>query len=257
MAKKIFFSLFVAAFSAAAAEAGVFAQIPLSFGITQSLVSDFGGGVSGRITDAHGANAESLGTGVFQHNSYSGWGSGIFLDARFLQFSFGYFSATGFGGRTGGAAWGVPTDYGNAVSPTGLEFALLGKFPVEVSPRITLFPLLGVAYRLVLAGSPALPPHSGADAENRISQSPAGLSSLWFRLGGGMDLSLTGPMFLRGSFSYGVRLRNGWENSVIDAGDMLNSEVAQAGANRFTVNYDSVRLGHGVDVTIGLGFRLR
>jgi len=258
MAKKLFLLIVAATFAAAAASA----QVPLSFGVTSSVISDFGGGVTGSVTDANGTNEQFLGNSVYQHHLYIGRANGIFFDAHFIQFSMSYFTSTSFGrSRAGNIPDTAQSNYGGgSVSPSGLEFTLLGKFPVELSPRVTVFPLLGVAYRLVLTGSPQNPPGAPSDWENArdINRNPTDLSSLWFRLGGGLDVSITDSIFVRGNITYGVRLPNSWENSVIDTGDIVNEPWATAaGANNWTVNYGNTRLGHGLDAAIGLGFRLR
>jgi len=265
MAKKLFLFLIAAAFGAAGAFAhafadafahafaDAFAQVPLSFGVSASLISDFGGGVSGRVSEANGAFAGLLGNEVYSHGSYTGLASSIFLDARFVQLSFGHFTSAGSNRSRHGSGL-FPTEH-TGHSPSGLEIGLLGKFPVELSPRITVFPLAGIAYRVILSGS-LYAPTLGAD-------NPSHASALWFRLGGGMDFSLNENMFLRGAVSYGLRLRSRWENDVINGGPyhagglVIDGDTLNAGDHRWWVDYDSARLGHGVDVTVGIGFRLR
>ncbi|MCL1991411.1 MAG: hypothetical protein FWG66_00480 [Spirochaetes bacterium] len=253
----------VAAFStisAGGAFAQAFSQLPLSFGISTSLISDFGGGVSGSVTEAGTSAAENwLGNEVYWHGSYAGFASSIFLDAHFVQLSFGYFTSTGSSRTRIGNSTTI-FDHGlGTPSPTGIEIGLLGKFPVELSPRITVFPLAGIAYRIILTGGASV-----LVIEYRALEfDPLDSSALWFRLGGGMDFSINENVFLRTAVSYGVRLRTRWENDVINNGPHWVSGAAsptpadpEAGNHRF-VTYDNARLGHGVDVTIGIGFRLR
>jgi len=262
-------AVFVAAFAttgaggAYGAYASAFARLPLSFGISTSLISDFGGGVSGRVTEAGTSLVENwLGNEVYWQGSYAGFSSSIFLDAHFVQLSFGYFSSTGSSrARMGGGPATYFDHFLGTPSPTGIEIGLLGKFPVELSPRITVFPLAGIAYRIVVTGGVSVP-FSGY---NYLSFDPLDSSALWFRLGGGMDFSINQNVFLRGSLSYGVRLRARWENDAINNGPHLaggvltgpNHPGVSEGDTRRWVTYDNARLGHGVDVTIGIGFRLR
>ena len=259
-------AVFVAAFAttgaggAYGAYASAFARLPLSFGISTSLISDFGGGVSGRVTEAGTSLVENwLGNEVYWQGSYAGFSSSIFLDAHFVQLSFGYFSSTGSSRtRLGG---GPATYFGHPLgtpSPTGIEIGLLGKFPVELSPRITVFPLAGIAYRIVVTGGASVP----LTSYRELNFDPLDSSALWFRLGGGMDFSINQNVFLRGSLSYGLRLRTRWENDVINngphwvSGDTFTNQVGVTSDNRRFVTYDNARLGHGVDITIGIGFRL-
>jgi len=264
-AKLFGIAAFVAAFATAGA-GGAYAQanafaLPLSFGISTSLISEFGGGVSGRVTEAGFSAADHLGNEVYWHGSYSGFSSSIFLDAHFVQLSFGYFTSTGWSRSRAGQSSVTNFNHGNTPSPTGIEIGLLGKFPVELSPRITVFPLAGIAYRIVVTGGTSLPvstPH------NLISFDPLDSSALWFRLGGGMDFSINQNVFLRTAVSYGVRLRARWENDAINNGPHLAfggmPQIDEAGQlvldERHWVTYDNAHLGHGVDITIGIGFRL-
>ena len=248
MAKKLFLLLVAAAFAAPAA----YAQIPLSFGVGASLISDFGGGVSGSETQDRGG--ELYRRDLYRHESYTGRASSIFFDAHFVQLSIGHFTSAGSvrGSNDGDLA------FSPATSPSGLEFAILGKFPIELSPAITVFPLAGIAYRLVLSGLPGRPEFVNITTARELSLNPFYLSALWFRLGGGMDFALAQGMFLRSTVTYGIRLRNRWENSIID----LDEIFFPGGGLGFSpydrrATYDNARLGHGVDITVGVGFRLR
>ncbi|MCL1992436.1 MAG: hypothetical protein FWG66_05775 [Spirochaetes bacterium] len=271
MAKKTIFFFVAAAF----AVAGASAQVPLSFGIGSSLISDFGGGVSGSVNSVAAApdvipndNAFRLGHELYSHTRYVGRATSVFFDAHFVQFTLSYFtsSATHSTRSSPGENATATTNFaGSGGSPNGLEFGLFGKFPIELSPAITVFPLGGVVYRLVLGGAPALPPHTPAAAN--ISTNPIHLSAPWFRLGGGMDLNITEGMFLRTTLTYGIRLRNRFENDILDSDPFQHGNSGTTPGtgtppdtdfdHRWTANYDSARLGHGVDVTVGLGFRLR
>ncbi|MCL1992553.1 MAG: hypothetical protein FWG66_06380 [Spirochaetes bacterium] len=249
MAKKLFLLFFAAALPAAGAFAQTGAQLPLSFGFSASISGDLGGGVSGRITEADG-DPRRLGEAIYSHGPYSGRGSSIFLDARFVQFSVGYFQGTS-SERTTGPMY--PVTHRLSSTLTWLEFGLLGKFPVELSDRITVFPLGGLAYRLMLTNSVPLNPLS----ESLINPfNPLHASALWFRIGGGIDFNLSQAVFLRSSFTYGLRLRSRWENNMVN--DSPHDYFIPGGNLQWAmITYDSSYLGHGFDITIGLGFRLR
>ena len=266
-AKLFGIAVFAAAFMAlgtggAYAQANTFA-LPLSFGVGASFVSDFGGGVSGRVSEAGISVPHFLGNEVYWHGYYAGLGSSIFLDARFVQFSFGYFSS-GIAGSRSRTEFSTATRHTGHPHTAGIEIGLLGKFPVELSPRVTVFPLGGVAYRIILAGGNTVAQSIGQ--EHGLDADPLRASALWFRLGGGMNFSLNERTFLRTSLTYGVRLRNRWENDVInggpyhaggDAGITTNPVLGEVyiDERRYTT-YDRARLGHGVDIMIGIGFRL-
>ncbi|MCL1992311.1 MAG: hypothetical protein FWG66_05125 [Spirochaetes bacterium] len=277
--KKLFgIAALVAAFSTISA-GGVFAQafsqLPLSFGISSSFISDFGGGVSGSITEVAAPpqadsppnrNAFRLGHELYWHPHYVGRATSVFFDAHFVQFSFSYFTSTATH-RARYSPGAQHTPYTSFVQggghPFGLEFGILGKFPVELSPLITVFPLGGVVYRLVLGGSAVNPPHFTSAAA--VSTNPIHLSAPWFRLGGGMDFNLTAGMFLRTTLTYGIRLRNRFENDILNSDPVENWQAGVTGTppnevpfdQRVWADYNSSRLGHGVDITVGIGFRLR
>ncbi|MCL1992985.1 MAG: hypothetical protein FWG66_08565 [Spirochaetes bacterium] len=252
MVKKLFLLFFAAALPAAGAFAQTGAQLPLSFGVSASISGDLGGGVSGRITeppDGIPAVADRLGEATYSHGPYSGRGSSIFLDARFVQFSVGYFQGTSSERMTGPAS---PATSRRGPSLTWLEIGLLGKFPVELSDRVTVFPLGGLAYRLMLTNSVPLNPLS----ESLIDPfNPLHASALWFRIGGGMDFNLSQAVFLRRSFTYGLRLRSRWENNMVN--DSPHDYFTPGSDLQWGITYDNASLGHGFDVTVGVGFRLR
>jgi len=258
-------AVFAAAFMAlgaggAHANANTFA-LPLSFGVSASFSGNFGGGVSGSVTRAvFNSNppvpdtvSQFLDNDIFSRGVYTGMGGSIFFDAHFVQFSAGYFRGT-LSSRDREATSIFTQDID--IDTSWIDISLLGKFPVELSPRITVFPLAGVAYRIMLTGG--IPRNEitlrrdFGNLDHGVSFNPARANALWFRLGGGMDFSLSETMFLRGNFTYGIRLRNRWENDMID-----NSPYARLiGINLIESTYDSARLGHGVDITVGIGFRL-
>jgi hypothetical protein len=163
---------------------------------------------------------------------------------------FGFFDATYFE-----ADIGVLLSKLNAVNPPagssddtsnvlGLRFSLYGKYPIVVSDKVTLFPLLGATYELSL-----LAQHDGGggrikDSEFPISASKSdakayeALNTVWFKAGLGTDVNLTEHLFLRGEIVYGIRLPNETEKYMYDV----------------LPDVDSV-LGHGGDFKLAVGYR--
>ena len=76
----------------------------------------------------------------------------------------------------------------------------------------------------------------GGDIECRGNPKASDFNTLWFKFGGGLDYDLSETMFLRSSLLYGIRLSNKIEKDWEDGGD--------------------TRLGHGLDIRVGVGFRL-
>ena len=237
MAKRIFLGLVIAAFAAG----GAFAQNNISFGVGTFFTSDFGGGFETSNLDEDTGITE---TTIWRTPS-SGVGGMVFVDAFFASISLGIFSSSSRWERSifddDPEEAGPPlmsaviANNGGVTSLTGLEISLMGQLPLAVSQTVTVFPMLGITYRAILAASTIWTDEAG-EREQQVHETPGDLSALWLRFGLGMDFSLNERTYLRGTFTYGVRFRNDFERHAINDGA-------------------SGRLGHGVDVMIGLGFR--
>jgi hypothetical protein len=126
---------------------------------------------------------------------------------------------------------GSPSQEGD-ISLTGLDIGLLGKYPFAVNEKLSVFPLLGISYRIMLAVKD--------QAGNAMGNSAGDFSALWFRAGGGLDLSFTDHLYVRGGLLYGLRLANKFESDTVDS-------LSGADANTL--------LGHGLEVRIAVGYR--
>ena len=117
--------------------------------------------------------------------SYSMAGAFVFLDATFVKLSVGW----GFGR---GEIYHLPEII------VGLDFGLLGRYPVLIDNRLTVFPLFGInfAYSHFV----------------RVPGRITGHVRTSFQLGGGLDFFGTGNVFLRGQALYGFSPRhwNSW-----------------------------------------------
>ncbi|MCL1992089.1 MAG: hypothetical protein FWG66_03985 [Spirochaetes bacterium] len=233
--KRILLALTMSAFVAG----GAFAQIPLSVGVGGMFTSDFGGGIE---ISAWGGGS----VGITETSPYFGGGGFVFLDMFFAQLSLGFFGA---GGTDVWSSGDLSLDLWDQ-SLVGMDIGLMGKFPIAVSPQMTVFPLLGIVYRLVLSGS-----RSGSfddlswsvDFGDEGMPDASDFNALWFRLGGGLDFSFNQNMFLRTTLTYGIRLANNFEN------DRVSETERDFSGTDVSV---STRLGHGLDFTVGIGFRL-
>jgi len=244
MAKKILIGLTMAALVAG----GAFAQNnPVSFGVGTSFMSDFGGGWS--------FDWDNPGTGFTETRTVrtpnSGFGGHIFVDAFYAAISVGFFSTNGrwedvnsnnnpANTQITGSA--LDQNMGALTTFSGAEATLMGKYPIEITPRVTVFPLLALSYKAVLTANTVWEEgRSNAGVysyTHQVHQNPSDFSALWFKLGLGMDFGLNeaNSTFIRGTISYGARLRNDFERQAINDGA-------------------SGRLGHGVDVALSLGFK--
>jgi opacity protein-like surface antigen len=194
---------------------GVFAlpEFKLSAGAGGYFIGDFGGGI-----ETSGSQTISTKT------PYCGGGGFAFFDATYVELDLSFFGGWGqFKQETGSST------QESAMSPMGLTIGLLGKCPTAVSKKLTIFPLLGIAYRIMLS------------VNEYQNSAPSDFSALWFRLGGGMDYSFTDKLFLRSEILYGLRLANKFEND-------MKSTISSHGVDVKTL------LGHGFEVKIALGY---
>jgi hypothetical protein len=210
---------------AAAAAGGAFAlpEFKLSAGIGGYFVSDFGGGAEASMSGQTGS----------VKTPYAGGGGFAFFDATYAEVSLGFFGGSGklkyeMGGQSNEAD----------MSFMGIDIGLLGKYPFALNEKFSLFPLLGITYRLALSAKD----EDGNQYKNSDGdEAPGDFSAFWFKLGGGLDFSFTDHVYLRGEALYGLRLANKFEKDLVDS--------IPSSANPKTL------LGHGLEVKIAVGYR--
>jgi hypothetical protein len=192
MAKKYVLILILVFFTAGA----VFSQtnFTLSAGGGGFFTSDFGGGFE--LDD------------IFMKTPFYGGGIFGFFDATYGEFSIGGF----YGGGT--YTYKDPNNPDKPIiswkknySKMGVEFTLLLKYPFDVTNQITLFPLFGGSYQLIVVADVDFP---------QSPVRPQDLNSFWLPKGGvGVDYFFNNNLFLRGTLLYGLRLPNEFENNFI------------------------------------------
>ena len=198
---------------------GPFAEITRSFslGAGGGFTSDFGGGYAVTTGDPSFMGGGSEISSV--RTPYMGGGGFVFMDATFVELSLGFL---------GGSGTDLPYSF------TGLDIGLLGKLPIAVNDRFALFPLLGINHRAMLLMR---------DGHGNEIDNTRDFNSLWFRLGGGMDISFTDNIFLRGQALYGIRRPNRAERNAVD------SFYDNPNVNARTLQ------GHGLEIRLAVGYR--
>jgi len=153
--------------------------------------------------------------------NYFGGGGFAFFDATFVELSLGFF---------GTGVFQIRDNENNYVdlNATGLDITLMGKYPFSIGDKFSLFPLLGINYRVMLS----------VKSGDELKVDSGDFNALWFNLGGGLDFSFSDNVFLRGELLYGLRLANKFEKDLID-------EIDGASAT----------FGHGPQLKIGIGYR--
>ena len=167
---------------------------------------------------------------------YTAVGVYLFFDAVYAEMFFGYISGNG--------KWESP----NVADPqnlpnmprTYINAGLFAKYPFSFFERIKLFPLLGLDYEMSISGKLKYANSDDYvfDGANDHPEANS-LSSLWFKLGGGIDFDMGKTVYLRSELIYGLRAANSFEHF---CADRLQSETW-------------AEFGQGVAVKIGVGAR--
>jgi opacity protein-like surface antigen len=150
----------------------------------------------------------------------NGFGGFLFFDAAYAEFDV---SVSGQSGNFP-LGEGYNSTYGRPASTTSVGFALLGKYPVKVG-SFTVFPLLGLDYKLVIAakstyGDDIKDGNMGTEARGArgvVYANGTGhwengalsdFSNLWIKFGVGGDFALNASWSVRCEYLYGVQLMN-------------------------------------------------
>ena len=208
-----------------------------SVGAGGCFLNDFGGGVE-------------WGSGERMAMPYYGKGAYLFLDAAYAEISAGYAGGSGkWLSASVSNKGGLPT-----MRREYVNFGLLAKYPFSWG-IVKYFPLLGVDYGLSVSGR--VETAGGYDYEFDGGSGEGGdwrgerpgsdaLSALWFKFGGGVDIDLGSRLYLRIAALYGLRDANGFESGLIDGSFGYDSGGS----------LKSALTGHGIDLKIGLGFKI-
>ncbi|MDR1787431.1 MAG: hypothetical protein LBR16_03150 [Treponema sp.] len=147
-------------------------------------------------------------------------GVSVFLDAIFaeaaltLQTGSNKYRERLFGGSMEEAGTG---------RETALCVSLLGKHPIAVAKKITIFPLVGLEYQIVLGewrapeGTSSYNRTDGRETDKdgkRLQLSD--WNAFFVQLGGGADYAMGERFFLRGEALYGIRLMTGYERKSLE-----------------------------------------
>ncbi|MDR3325143.1 MAG: porin family protein [Spirochaetaceae bacterium] len=203
---------------------GVFAQEQETTTPAEKKAGLFSAGVGGYITSDFGGGTKSDDGELVVKMPYFGGGGFLFLDATYAELSFGF---VGAGGKVTVEMGGVSGD-GQDFSLTGLDIGLLGKYPIALGSSLTVFPIFGINYRVIVA----------AKVDGEAYDPADDFSAFWFKFGGGLDYAIANNIYLRGDLLYGIRLANKVENDMVEGSD------------------DKTRLGHGLDVKLAVGYKL-
>jgi hypothetical protein len=156
------------------------------------------------------------------------FGGFVFVDATYAELSVSLQSGSGTYRETMDNV-----DFKGMEYETMLGFSLMGKYPVVLNKRWSLFPMAGVEYLIALVqrrqpdGGKVVDRTGGTLASDLDkNEHPYPLSAwnaLLVKIGAGADCVLNRYIFLRGEFLYGFRLQTKYETGALEmAKDMLN-----------------------------------
>ena len=237
------------------------------------FASDFGGGTEYKAKGSfpyQGANV-TIDNEATTKAPWVGGGAFLFLDANYVEAFVGF--------TAGGGKWKQESKQNQTISYGGqsqsnndsdseeadvsfsaLNFGYLLKLPIALSDKITFFPAAGIDYQLSVGGkltyTEELGPNLGDTTitikwDGEDGPDADYFSALMFKFGVGFDFGLTETIYLRSELLYGIRLASLIEKSM-QGGGYIPDEVK----DQVDVTGPRTRLGHGLTVKVGLGFRL-
>jgi len=196
-------------------------------------------GAGGLITGGYGGGIE-WNSGERVTMPYSTSGAYLFLDIAYAELFLGYHAGSG---KWESSNAPDPQDLPNMMR-SYINIGIFAKYPFNSYSRIKLFPLIGLDYEASISGKIEYSEGNtdySLDGTNGHTAATA-LSSLWFKIGGGIDFAMGTTVYLRSELIYGMRAANEFE------WDCVEKLPSDDGAY--------VRFGQGVAFKIGVGINL-
>jgi len=239
-------------------------RLPFSVGGGALFLSDFGGGVdfSVPIPAVAPPPYNTWTTDITMKTPYYAGGAYGFFDTTYAEMSIAYFAGASQCSAEG-AYLGEALQADNQFSRdrtivSAISFELLAKYPFEVSSKLSVFPLVGVEYRLALW----LKEDSGASDPNLsgiYSGKAVDFSALWSHIGVGFDYQINKSFFMRAEILYGIRIPNKAEDEIVSglkdkAQSLIDTQVPEA-YQSYIIPQGNARRGHGLSVRLAAGRR--
>jgi len=206
----------------------VYAQIQMSAGGGAFLNADFG-------NSGFDITVPSYGTAYSEKFKHSGFGLFAFFDITYIEFSLGILWGSVDFSYLDALYYGV---IGSAtLDMSSIHIGVLGKYPIVINDGFAVFPAVGIDYQIISKLA-----YEGISMPNYKD-----LSSLWIRFGGGLNYHFNGPMYIRGTLLYGVKLPSKYEN------DMKNAVTSDLAIYGYNSTADNV-IGNGVQLKFAVGY---
>lgn len=154
-----------------------------------------------------GSLASLFGAEAYNFEKFGGFYG--FFDATFVEASMGLlFSKSYDVGFVGGGILSL------SATATCMQLGLLGKFPIELSNNISVFPLAGFQLNVPLSVKFKDVNSSASVKEEWDEYSRFDMSQFWIRFGAGMDIDITRNIYVRPSAVWGIRFANKMEKDL-------------------------------------------
>jgi len=154
-------------------------------------------------------------------DKYGTFGANAFLDIGFLELNADF--------MMGAYLFGLMTN----VNTTDLVLGVVGKFPIPIMDKITVFPFVGADYNINLSTKNGDNELKDSDLEGTGYSRADFMSRLSIIFGAGLDFNLSDSMFIRGEVGYGITLPNKVDNDMIDALKALSSSDVTLQQSKF------------------------
>ena len=163
-----------------------------------------------------------------QHANHFNFGGFLFLDGTWAVFSLGFHGGNSSFREVMTVDSSVGRYLDTATEGIGREMmftlALLGKYPFTLNERFTVFPLAGIEYQISMRQRRQPDGRRLYSRTNGVQEVDANgkpyKMSAWnafmVNLGGGLDIALTSPLFLRMETLYAIRLQTNYEKDALE-----------------------------------------
>jgi hypothetical protein len=181
--------------------------------------------------------------GGFKAEDWNGHfvGGGVygFFDATYVEANIGLLLGNSNSDKTND----LSDDAKKGRDVVALTLGLFGKYPIDMGGGVAVFPMFGVGGQIALGGKLYGKDITSEDfSDTNREDFKKGFNQFWFKTGLGFDVPISGAMFFRPEFLYGIRLNTEDEKDLIDL------------SNKGTKTLNGI-VGHGLEVRLALGFK--
>jgi hypothetical protein len=161
----------------------------------------------------------------------------LFTDFTYAELSTAYFAEIGHVTGTATPNLGAPTAINEKYLSHVIIVDLLGKYPVALNEKFTLFPALGVGLKLPVGGN------VNCDKRHDV------IWGVVAKAGGGFDFALTDTLFLRAEALFAFQFAS-------DQKAKIEQDVPGLGKRTFDYQFKDAGYNLGPQVKIAVGYKI-